>query len=90
MHLPAFWPWIAVGLVLVGLRLVGIPGRQLVIWGLKFVAGAAVLWVVDVLAAPAGVQLGVNPISSAAVGFLGVPGILMVAGSRFILTGSFH
>ncbi len=90
MSLPGFWPWLLAAVAFVALRIAGYPGQKVASLAMKLVIGTAVLWGIDLIGGGAGIALGVNPVSAAAVGYLGVPGLLLVAGSHYILSGSLH
>lgn len=91
MHLtlPALWPWVAALGAFVLLTVVGLPARIIGSSLLRLVIGGAVLFALDLLGRGHGiVHLGVNPITAGIVGFLGVPGLLLVIAAHMILVGS--
>ncbi len=54
------------------------PLRAVVAVGVRVVVGALVLWGLNILGAPLGWHLAVNPASAAAVGLLGAPGLALL------------
>ncbi len=57
------WPDAAQGVLLIAARLL---------------VGGAVIYGADILAQPYGFHIGVNPVTAAALGFLGVPGAALL------------
>lgn len=80
-HVPM--SWVIGGGVLVAVvlaaRLFGLgPGGVLTV-ALRLLGGALALALVDLVGAHAHFALAINPASAAIVGFLGVPGLLLLA-----------
>lgn len=46
--------------------------------GLRVVIGGAVIYAVDIFGRRFGIVIGVNPVTSAVVGFLGIPGAALL------------
>jgi len=45
---------------------------------LNSVLGGALIWIINFLGAGFGVHIGLNPVTSVAVGALGVPGVIII------------
>ena len=85
MHLP--WTWLALGGVFAVLAAVS-AGRalgQFVRVMMRVAIGFAVVSIADTYLARFGFSAAANPITGAIVGFLGVPGFVLVAMSGRIL-----
>ena len=85
-------PWPVVVMFVLGIALIALIGRLLLVPG-KFiwrilangVAGALLLMGINLLSAFTGFSLPVNPFSALTVGFLGVPGVLLLWALTFLL-----
>ena len=76
---------IPVVLFLVLLRILVLPVR----WGIKLVinglGGFLCLWLLNWISGFTGIFFPINPITSAIAGFLGLPGIALLAAAQWIL-----
>jgi len=79
---------IAFGLGLIFLYILGsvfvVPVRfigKLIINGL---IGGILLWIINLLGGSFGIEIAINPISAIIVGFLGIPGVLLLVLLQFI------
>ena len=85
-------PWPVVFMFVLGIVLIALIGRLLLIPG-KFIwrilangiAGALLLTGINLLSAFTGFSLPVNPFSALTVGFLGVPGVLLLTALTHLL-----
>lgn len=85
-------PWELIAAFAVGLALICLTGYLLLaprkfMWRLlaSGVFGALMLMAVNLIGAPFGFSVSVNPFTAMAVGFLGVPGALMVIALALLL-----
>gem|GEM_PF-2733382 len=89
LSLPVFWPWVAIAALFIFLAVIGLPGRAISSLVLRLVLGGAAIVVVDLLVKGQGsFDLGLNPLTAAVVGYMGVPGLLLAWGAHMILTGA--
>jgi inhibitor of the pro-sigma K processing machinery len=77
--------YIASVLVLLTLRVLAGPLLRLLRLLLYCVAGGLALWAVNQVGGPMGFHIGLNPVSAAVVGLLGIPGLLGLSLLRLIL-----
>lgn len=77
---------VAYGLALVVLymlvRTLSGPLRWLVSATVRLAVGTVVLWGINILGGPLGIHVAVNPLTAAAVGMLGLPGMGLIAALR--------
>jgi len=85
-------PWELIAAFAVGLALICLVGYLLLaprkfMWRLLAggVFGALILMVVNLIGKPFGFSVSVNPFTAMAVGFLGIPGALLVIALQLIL-----
>ncbi len=85
-------PWALVLCFAIGLLLIALIGRLLIVprrffWRLlaSGVGGALILLGVNLLSGFTGLRIPVNPFTALAVGFLGVPGALLIIALRAFL-----
>ena len=85
-------PWELIAAFAVGLALICLVGYLLLaprkfMWRLLAggVFGARILMVVNLIGKPFGFSVSVNPFTAMAVGFLGIPGALLVIALQLIL-----
>ncbi|MDA8234472.1 MAG: pro-sigmaK processing inhibitor BofA family protein [Clostridia bacterium] len=73
---------IAFGLGLVLLYVVGsvfaTPARIIGKLILNGILGGIILWIINILGGGFGIQIAINPLTALIVGFLGIPGILLL------------
>ena len=68
---------VVVGVILL-IKLLSAPLRKIFKFLLNAVIGFALLFVINFLGDPFGIQLQINLINALVVGFLGVPGIILL------------
>ena len=77
----------ALGLVL--LYLIGwlllVPMKWLLRFLLNSVIGGVVLWILNLLSGLTGITVAINPVTALTVGFLGVPGLILILLLQFAL-----
>ncbi len=85
-------PWALVLCFAVGLLLIALIGRLLIVprrffWRLlaSGIGGALILLGVNLLSGLTGLRIPVNPFTALAVGFLGIPGALLIIALRAFL-----
>ena len=85
-------PWELIASFAVGLALICLTGYLLLVpmkllWRLLAggVLGALALMVVNLVGAPFGLSVSVNPFTAMAVGFLGLPGAVLVVVLQMLL-----
>ena len=85
-------PWVLIVSFSIGLMLLCLVGYLLLVpmrfvWRMVAggVLGALVLMAVNLLGAPAGFSVEINPFTAMAVGFLGLPGAAMVVAMRMLI-----
>lgn len=85
-------PWELILAFSIGLALMGLIGYLLLVpmrflWRLVAggVLGAVALYVLNIFGALIGFSVAVNPFTALAVGFLGLPGAVMVVALQFLL-----
>lgn len=85
-------PWALVLCFAVGLLLIALIGRLLIVprrffWRLlaSGIGGALILLGVNLLSSLTGLRIPVNPFTALAVGFLGIPGALLIIALRAFL-----
>lgn len=76
---------IAALLGLAVLRVLGDPLLRLLRLLACCLAGGLALWAVNQVGGPVGFHIGLNPVSAAVVGLLGVPGLVALGLLRLIL-----
>lgn len=79
--------WLAVGtlgIALIGYRVLKgiIHPAILLLW--RGLTGGLALWALNLIGGPLGFQIGLNPATALAAGFLGVPGLFALAGLRLL------
>lgn len=62
-----------------------VPFRFLLRWIINALIGGAVLWLLNLIGGLINVTVAVNPITALTVGFLGLPGIILILLLQFIL-----
>ena len=85
-------PWVLIVSFAIGLILLCLVGYLLLVpmrfvWRMVAggVLGALVLMAVNLLGTPAGFSVEINPFTAMAVGFLGLPGAVMVVAMRILI-----
>ncbi len=76
----SLWPYgaaIAIGLLLLYWIAPNVAQGALLL-AARLLVGGAVIYGADLLAQPYGFHIGVNPVTAAALGFLGVPGAALL------------
>jgi inhibitor of the pro-sigma K processing machinery len=53
--------------------------------GIKFLIGVVVLWGLNLLGSPFGLVLPINPVTAFTVGYLGIPGALLLVTLRVLI-----
>jgi len=76
----------AIILVYVVFRLLYLPLRFLGVVAYHGVIGALILWGIRIVGGFVGFSLAINPVTALVAGFLGVPGVLLLATLRFVLS----
>ncbi len=76
----------AIILVYVVFRLLYLPLRFLGVVAYYGVIGALILWGIRIVGGFVGFSLAINPVTALVAGFLGVPGVLLLATLRFVLS----
>lgn len=72
-------------LLLLTLRVFAGPLMRLLQFLIYCVAGGLAIWAVNEVGGPLGFHIGLNPVSAAVVGLLGIPGLLALGLLRLIL-----
>ena len=72
-------------LLLLALRALAVPLLRLLQLLTYCVAGGLALWAVNQVGGPIGFHIGLNPVSAAVVGLLGIPGLVALGLLRLIL-----
>lgn len=77
----------ALGLILLYVAgwLLLVPLKMLLKFILNGIIGGIVLWVLDLIGGLIGVTVAINPLTALLVGFLGIPGVILVLLLQFIL-----
>jgi inhibitor of the pro-sigma K processing machinery len=72
----SLWPWAAGVALGIGLLYWMAPdvAQSVLLIALRLLVGGAVIYGADLLAQPYGLHIGLNPVTAAILGFLGVPG----------------
>lgn len=70
---------LAFALLLVLIRAFMLPLRFALRGAYHLLAGAAMIWIVNLAGSMWGFHLGLNPISSLVAGYLGIPGIVLLS-----------
>lgn len=85
MHLP--WAYLALGAIflVLALSMAGNATRTLMHAALRMAIGFAVVMLADRMLGAFGFNVAANPLTGAVVGFLGIPGFLLLAVSGRIL-----
>lgn len=79
--------WLSAGLILSLMLLQVLAGPlEIAVRTLgSSLAGGVAIWVLNLVGAPLGVEIGLNPMSALIAGVLGLPGILALSVSRLLL-----
>jgi len=77
----------ALGLILLYIAgwLLLVPLKMLLKFILNGIIGGIVLWVLNLVGGLIGVKIAINPLTALLVGFLGIPGIILILLLQFIL-----
>lgn len=77
----------AAGLILLYLLgwLLLVPLKLLLKFLLNGIIGGVVLWILNLVGGLIGVTIAINPVTALTVGFLGIPGLLLILLLQFIL-----
>lgn len=62
-----------------------VPFRKLLKFFLSAIVGGFALFIINLVSAPLGFPLPINPLTAAIAGFLGLPGVILVAVLTFLL-----
>ncbi|HZK35257.1 MAG TPA: pro-sigmaK processing inhibitor BofA family protein [Bacillota bacterium] len=62
-----------------------VPFKFLLRWMINALIGGAALWLLNLLGKLIGVTVAINPVTALTVGFLGIPGIILILLLQFIL-----
>ena len=76
---------IPVLLIIILIRIIALPVRWAVKIFLNCACGFACLWLLNWISGFTGIFFPINPITAAVAGFLGLPGIAVLAAAQYIL-----
>ena len=76
---------IPVALVLLLLRLIATPLKWTVKLAVNSLAGLICLWLLNWISGFTGIVFPINAVTAAIAGFLGLPGIVLLAAAQFLL-----
>ena len=62
-----------------------VPMKWLLRFLLNSVIGGGVLWILNLLSGLTGITVAINPVTALTVGFLGVPGLILILLLQFAL-----
>lgn len=71
--------------VIVGVKLLAKPIRFILKLLLNTVLGFVLLWLINFFGGTVGIELELNLVNALIVGFLGIPGVLLLLGLHFFL-----
>ena len=72
-------------LVFILLRIIALPVRWTVKFFLNSACGFVCLWLLNWISGFTGIYFPINPVTAIIAGFLGLPGIAVLAAAQFIL-----